>query len=100
MEPPRCPNSIGDPKQKTKIKNHENILKNLSFFWKSTNISVFDTPDAGTGGAGRIEGATRRGLGATKMSQQYSNPNQKTKIGESRKYFENVKIKEPCNRVR
>ena len=53
------------------------------FFLKSTNISVFDTPDAGTGGAGRIEGATRRGLGATKMSQQYSHPKQKTKIKKS-----------------
>ena len=29
-----------------------------------------------------------------------ANPKQKTKIKKSRKYFENVKIKEPCNRAR
>ena len=82
-----------------KNKKSRKYFEKYKFFLKSTNISVFDTPDAGTGGAGRIEGATRRGLGATKMSQQYNNPKQKTKIGKSQKYFENVKIKEPYNRL-
>ena len=45
-EPPRCPNSISNPKQKTKHKKSQ-------VFLKSTKISARHTRDAKTGGAQR-----------------------------------------------
>ena len=48
-------------------------------------------PRGGSGARKKCDqGATRRGLGATKMSQQYNNPKQKTKIKKRENILKNI----------